>query len=223
MRRLDPPPLATWILERCTPGQRDQALAGDLLEEFQCGRSHGWYWRQCLAACLVGWVRYLGNRTSLIAFATLWSMLAPAWSTLVDRVHNHFVAWPVDIAAWLALNLVFIWTGHAALRHPAPAIHRALRRKKAAQSPGRSSRRLPAHVRCHLCPRQPVCLAGSRRAALSRRIAAGRNRRSWHLGRCPPYPLLHHRSLVPVERRASHGRRARRHRRMELGPLNRPR
>jgi hypothetical protein len=111
MRRLNPPPLATWILERCTPGQRDQALAGDLLEEFQRGRSHGWYWRQCLAACLVGWVRYLGNRSSLIAFATLWSMLAPAWSMLVDRVQYRSVAWPAEVAAWLGLNLVFIWTG----------------------------------------------------------------------------------------------------------------
>jgi hypothetical protein len=111
MTRLDPPPLATWILERCTPGKRDQALAGDLLEEFQGGRSHGWYWRQCLAACLVGWVRYLGNRSSLIAFATLWSMLAPAWSMLVDRVQYRSVAWPAEVAAWLGLNLVFIWTG----------------------------------------------------------------------------------------------------------------
>lgn len=111
MTRLDPPPLAAWLLEHCIPGQRDQALAGDLLEEFQGGRSHGWYWRQALAAVLVGWIQYLGNRTSLIVFAMLWSMLAPAWAALVDRVQNHGSSWPVEVAAWLGLNLVFVWTG----------------------------------------------------------------------------------------------------------------
>lgn len=111
MTRMDPPPLASWLLDHCIPGQRDQALAGDLLEEFQGGRTNGWYWRQALAAVLVGWVRYLGNRTSLIVFATLWSMLAPAWAAIVDRVQNHNVPWPVEVTTWLGLNLAFVWTG----------------------------------------------------------------------------------------------------------------
>jgi hypothetical protein len=125
MSRIEPPPLATWILEHCIPGQRDGALAGDLLEEFQCGRSNGWYWRQALAALLVGWIRYLGSRSSLIVFAPLWSMLAPPWVVLVDRVLNPNVPWPASVAAWFALNLVFVWTGmllfaalHRQFSHP---------------------------------------------------------------------------------------------------------
>ncbi|UWZ86779.1 hypothetical protein [Occallatibacter riparius] len=125
MTRIEPPPLATWILEHCIPGQRDGALAGDLLEEFRYGRSNGWYWRQALAALLVGWVRYLGSRSSLIVFAVLWSMLAPAWAVLVNRVLDPNLPWPASVAGWLALNLIFVWTGmllfaalHRQFSHP---------------------------------------------------------------------------------------------------------
>lgn len=33
MRRNDPPPVATWILEHLSPAGRNDALAGDLLED----------------------------------------------------------------------------------------------------------------------------------------------------------------------------------------------
>jgi len=108
---MEPPPIASWMLEHCIPGRRDQALAGDLEEAFQTGRSNGWYWRQSLAAVAVGWMKYLGDRTALIVFALLWSMLAPAWTAIVERIQNRDVAWPASVAAWLVLNLVFIWTG----------------------------------------------------------------------------------------------------------------
>ncbi|HEY3706619.1 MAG TPA: hypothetical protein VGL22_16270 [Terracidiphilus sp.] len=133
MSRIDPPPLATWMLEHCIPGQKNDALAGDLLEEFQCGRSNGWYWRQALAACVVGWVRYLGNRTSLIVFALLWSLLAPAWAAMIDRVQNHTAPWPLEVAEWVGLNLAFVWLGmllfaclHRQLAHHASARKLAL-------------------------------------------------------------------------------------------------
>jgi len=46
MRR--PPRLASLLLERLAPGH--EALQGDLEEEFSCGRSRAWYWRQVMAA-----------------------------------------------------------------------------------------------------------------------------------------------------------------------------
>ncbi len=111
MSRMVPPPIASWMLEHCIPGQRDEALAGDLEEAFQEGRTNGWYWRQSLAALAVGWMKYLGDRTALIVFALLWSMLAPAWTAIVERIQNRDVAWPASVAAWLMLNLAFIWMG----------------------------------------------------------------------------------------------------------------
>lgn len=46
MRR--PPRLASLMLERFAPG--NEALHGDLDEEFSSGRSSAWYWRQVMAA-----------------------------------------------------------------------------------------------------------------------------------------------------------------------------
>jgi hypothetical protein len=41
------PRLASLLLERLAPG--NEALQGDLEEEFSAGRTHAWYWRQVLA------------------------------------------------------------------------------------------------------------------------------------------------------------------------------
>jgi hypothetical protein len=50
MRSAKPPVLAAWLLEHLTPGDKHDALVGDLLEEFQRRRSAGWFWRQVLCA-----------------------------------------------------------------------------------------------------------------------------------------------------------------------------
>jgi hypothetical protein len=118
MRRLEPPSAATWILERLTPTDRDESLAGDLLEDFRSGRSGGWYWRQTLAAFITLWIKYLGDRKPMVAFAVLWSMLAPAWVALAERIDHIpsvaealYIHWPLAAAMWTALSTAFLWTG----------------------------------------------------------------------------------------------------------------
>jgi hypothetical protein len=54
MKSSEPPALATWLLEHIRFSNTDEALAGDLLEEFTQGRSGAWYWRQVLLAIVVG-------------------------------------------------------------------------------------------------------------------------------------------------------------------------
>jgi hypothetical protein len=108
------------MLEHGTPSDRDEALAGDLLEEFRAGRSEGWYWRQALAAWFVSWLKYLSRRRSLLIFAAVWSALAPAWASFIDSIeHSRTMlnpAWAVGhlfsmFWLWVALNVAFIWTG----------------------------------------------------------------------------------------------------------------
>jgi hypothetical protein len=123
MRRIEPPATATWMLEHFTPGECNEALAGDLLEEFQNGRTAGWYWSQVLLAIALGWFRETLAHPSVLVFAALWSMAAPSWYVLTDKIQNDlaingllsglpfpwsmigYFGWPLTV--WLS----FIWMG----------------------------------------------------------------------------------------------------------------
>lgn len=123
MRDIEPPSLATWMLQHCIPGRSNEALAGDLLEEFRAGRSITWYWRQVLDAIVLGCTREILNHSAMAFFAALWSMLAPAWVLVVINFEKHFnlsqrflrMDWPwssvCDLGLLLGANLVFIWAG----------------------------------------------------------------------------------------------------------------
>jgi hypothetical protein len=67
----NPPRLATWLLGRFGFDHQNPPLAGDLLEEFQNGRSAAWYWRQTLGTIFGGLGRNAGRRLtgSLIGWA----------------------------------------------------------------------------------------------------------------------------------------------------------
>jgi len=122
MRRIEPPPFATWVLEHLSPGERDEALAGDLLEDFRSGRSHAWYWRQVFSACAVSWFESVSVRAPMLVFAFLWSMAAPAWNAFClmaesERLENRFAVifgpiWILPaLIAWTILHSIFVWSG----------------------------------------------------------------------------------------------------------------
>jgi hypothetical protein len=68
MNSSKPPVLATWLVEHLIPYSRNEALAGDLLEQYSQGRSVAWFWRQVLVAILTG-------------FLTEWRILV--WAAMV--------------------------------------------------------------------------------------------------------------------------------------------
>jgi hypothetical protein len=65
MRGEQPPRVATWLAERLVAGPRRASLLGDLIEQYRHGRSGVWYWRQVLAAILVGNVHDLASHKTL--------------------------------------------------------------------------------------------------------------------------------------------------------------
>jgi hypothetical protein len=69
----EPPRLAAWILQEFGPELNQEALAGDLNEAFQQGRSKGWYWRQVVAA--IRWRRLI--RPLLGSAAMAWLITSP--------------------------------------------------------------------------------------------------------------------------------------------------
>ena len=93
MNSVKPPRLAVWLLEHFGPELNQEALAGDLNEAFQQGRSKGWYWRQVLGA--IRWRRLI--RPLLGSAAMAWVMTSP-----FDRTAPTLVSRPVDIAVLTA-------------------------------------------------------------------------------------------------------------------------
>ena len=57
MSASQPPRLASWLLHHLASGPQRESLAGDLIERYHQGQSATWYWRQVLAAILVGVIR----------------------------------------------------------------------------------------------------------------------------------------------------------------------
>jgi len=55
MRR--PPRLASWLVEHLASRYQREALLGDLFEEYRCGRSRAWYWRQAALALWYAGIR----------------------------------------------------------------------------------------------------------------------------------------------------------------------
>jgi hypothetical protein len=66
---LQPPSVATWLLERFSPVLNNAPLAGDLMEAFKQGRSSNWYWRQVFAAILIALPRLLWKQWGRFAYA----------------------------------------------------------------------------------------------------------------------------------------------------------
>ena len=62
MKSSQPPSLATWLLEHLVPRGGNEALAGDLLEDYSQGRPASWYWRQVLVAIMLGFSKELRTR-----------------------------------------------------------------------------------------------------------------------------------------------------------------
>lgn len=54
MTRPQPPRLASWLLHHFASGPRRDSLIGDIIEQYQLGRSLTWYRRQVLAAVVIG-------------------------------------------------------------------------------------------------------------------------------------------------------------------------
>src|SRR4051812_18562581 len=78
MKPSQPPRIATWLLKRLASGPERESLIGDLIEQYQRGRSSVWYWRQVLIAIVAGATRDVRDHKVLALRA-----LAIGWGALL--------------------------------------------------------------------------------------------------------------------------------------------
>src|SRR5258708_2288676 len=103
MKSSQPPSLATWLLEHLVPGGKNEALEGDLLEDFRRRDSVAWYWRQVFMAILVGCSKELRKRWVVIVFAIIYSSAIPwkqIWLNVEFESLLHLglkLAWPLSL------------------------------------------------------------------------------------------------------------------------------
>lgn len=93
------PTLPTWLLNRFVSGSRREALLGDLFEEYQAGRTAGWYWREALIALVVSFRRQARGLFSLRGSQAILACTAQAvlfvWVvTLAEQYRQHCAALP---------------------------------------------------------------------------------------------------------------------------------
>ena len=117
-----PPAIPNWLLGRF--GSFEDALVGDIYQEWSTGRSMGWFWQQTLSAIACATIRDIRQRPWRACTALLlgWSVAAAAFlsgDTIAeglagfiwgwDRQHayvNHYWA-PFYVGAWLVALIGF--------------------------------------------------------------------------------------------------------------------
>ena len=90
MTRSDPPTLATWLLKHFGFLSADDALIGDLVEEFHRRDSAAWYWRQVIVAILFGLQREIRHHWLLTIRAVVIGLMVNYWTSY--GVHDGLVA-----------------------------------------------------------------------------------------------------------------------------------
>jgi hypothetical protein len=123
MSSLNPPRVAHWLLERWASGPQRESLIGDILEQYQRGRSATWYWRQTISAIaaniasemwrhkfltvsVVVFSAYLGD---IYMFSRLW-----VWVHKLDRywyphlIHSRWSWMMID--PWAYRLKPYLWT-----------------------------------------------------------------------------------------------------------------
>ena len=134
MKQTNPPSLATKLLESLVPQRTSEALLGDLIEQYEGGRSRTWYWQQVILALVIsagreGRIRKLqAVRAIVIGYLTGASLcyfttslagrfVGPTWgSTRLYLVFLPLAFFSAAASGWIVRRshpraMVLVWAG----------------------------------------------------------------------------------------------------------------
>jgi hypothetical protein len=113
MKSSHPPALASWLLKHLVPEDKNEVLAGDLVEEFGQRVSASWYWRQVLAAIIVGFLQEIRVRWTAVLFAIVFSIAVP-WRDILfaPKLQSLFfigirLPWPLSLISQIGFLAMF--------------------------------------------------------------------------------------------------------------------
>src|SRR5262245_37734033 len=123
MTSKEPPRIATWILKHFGSGPNNDALMGDLAEEYQHKDSALWYWRQTLKAIPVSLFREIRSHKLIAARAmvTGWGIWILCLLTLFPTLGRFYFGvrsayafgWAPPLSLmprhWLASGCALLW------------------------------------------------------------------------------------------------------------------
>ena len=117
---MNPPTIPTWLWRHFV---WNDALIGDLIEEFRRGRSEWWYWRQALGSILLGSYQdvRLHKLMALRAIVVGWGVLTVPWSI----VRTFFFALPsglFEVSYVLFMSIVAFASGWVVRRWHRPGM-----------------------------------------------------------------------------------------------------
>jgi hypothetical protein len=102
-----PPKVSTWLLQHFGCSASNDAILGDLAEQFQQGRTRFWYWRQVLRAIPAGILEEVsGNKLLALRALVLGWTLVIAGAEVFRRLTLYLLFRQTGASPWVSLFLL---------------------------------------------------------------------------------------------------------------------
>jgi len=119
-----PPRLASYLLQRFAFGPRRESLVGDIVEQFQQGRSSRWLWRQTLATIFIGSAAFVrayphrAVRASVLTIMFVSAIATATWLFLTPSRNWLITAFNVGIIVYCSVGFIVLITTITSLDEP---------------------------------------------------------------------------------------------------------
>lgn len=95
------PSIARWLLQHFGSSPNNDAIMGDIAEQYAQGRSRIWYWQQVVTAIAISMIRECWNHKLLAGQALVRGWLGLYLCSYLGRLFGNLASW----SRWLACRL----------------------------------------------------------------------------------------------------------------------